>query len=442
MMDRNRFFMNVGSGIEALRHNKFRSILTSLGIIFGVAAVISMLAIGKGTEREIMEQLKRVGSNNIIVNPLTPEDLTDQEETSETDGENKESNNFSPGLKLQDVENIMAVLPQVTKASPEILMDAPISHGNSLVKGKMIGVQPAYFDLNNLHVYKGVPFNSNNITRPVCLINRKLANRLFQEEEAIGGLIKAHGQWLTIIGVCTDQAETGADLEFLPDQGKYQIFVPIQTILVRYENRAIPDQEDQGWWSDDEEDTKKKNYHQLDRLVLHVGNSEQVRSVASVIGRILKRRHNETIDYEIVLPELLLKQQQESKKLFNKVLGLIAGISLLVGGIGIMNIMLASVMERIKEIGIRMSVGASPIDIITQFLSESVMISLSGGIIGVILGVSLSAVVEKFLEIETIVTPFSIILSFLISALVGIGFGFYPARNAARQRPVESLRRE
>ena len=193
-----------------------------------------------------------------------------------------------------------------------------------------------------------------------------------------------------------------------------------------------------------EEETTKApvNYHQIDKLVVQVKQTELLNPVAEIISRVLERRHYNVIDYQISIPELLLKQQQRTNQIFNFVLGAIAGISLLVGGIGIMNIMLASVLERIKEIGLRLSLGAKKQDIVTQFLFEAVMISITGGFIGIVLGVVLAVLVSKFAEIPTIVTFTSVLLSFGVAATVGLIFGITPAKRAASQDPITSLRYE
>ncbi|HSH20886.1 MAG TPA: FtsX-like permease family protein, partial [Draconibacterium sp.] len=185
---------------------------------------------------------------------------------------------------------------------------------------------------------------------------------------------------------------------------------------------------------------KKENLNQLDKIIVQVAETDELNATADVIRRMLLRRHNGLFDFEVTIPELLLKQQQRTKSIFNIVLGVIAGISLLVGGIGIMNIMLASVMERIREIGVRQAIGASRKDIIVQFLSESTIISVSGGIIGIILGVVLSKIITGFFDIKTIVSAFSIFISFGVSVFVGVIFGYLPAKRAAEQDPVNSLR--
>jgi putative ABC transport system permease protein len=224
------------------------------------------------------------------------------------------------------------------------------------------------------------------------------------------------------------------------------VYLPVQTVLMRYKNRALVTksilQREQRNNNDEESAQAPKNYHQLDRLVVQVRESDQLSPTADVLSRMLKRRHYDLVDYEITIPELLLKQQQRTKSIFNIVLGAIAGISLLVGGIGIMNIMLASVMERIKEIGLRLSIGAKKQDIVLQFLLEAMLISISGGLIGVFLGVALANIVSRIAEIPTIISVFSVIISFAVAATVGLVFGIAPARKAASQNPITSLRYE
>ena len=217
-------------------------------------------------------------------------------------------------------------------------------------------------------------------------------------------------------------------------------------MLVRFKNRALISLVKKSY-SDEEEEIKKikppdLNYHQLDKLVVQVQKTSFLSSTTEIISRLLKRKHHGVQDFEIKIPELLLKQQQKTKDIFNVVLGAIAGISLVVGGIGIMNIMLASVMERIKEIGVRMAVGARKEDIVFQFLTESVLISMTGGIIGVFIGVAFAFLIEEFFEIKTIITFSSVIISFGVAASVGLIFGIMPAKKAAEQDPVVSLRHE
>jgi putative ABC transport system permease protein len=226
------------------------------------------------------------------------------------------------------------------------------------------------------------------------------------------------------------------------------VYTPLKTVLIRYKNRslvikAMLNAASMNEEEPQEEDVKKDvSIHQIDRLVIKMADTEKLEKSSEIISRLLQRRHFTVTDFEITVPILLLKQQQRTKDIFNLVLGAIAGISLLVGGIGIMNIMLASVLERIKEIGIRLSIGATKKDIVQQFVFESVLISLVGGIAGIVLGVILSKIVAVVADIPTIISIWSIIISFGVSALTGLIFGITPAKNAANQDPIKSLRHE
>ena len=217
------------------------------------------------------------------------------------------------------------------------------------------------------------------------------------------------------------------------------IYIPVTTALLRFKNRGLISQEDIGS-NDSEEDKPPENYHQMDRVVVQVNDSKKLRASANLIARLLKRRHFGLLDFEVEVPELLLEQEQKTQDTFNLVLAAIAGISLLVGGIGIMNIMLASVLERIKEIGVRRSLGANRQDIVLQFLFEAVFISLIGGLIGIVLGVAAASTIASYAEIPTIVSAWSIVLSFGVAAAIGLAFGIFPARKAAQQDPIKALR--
>jgi len=219
-----------------------------------------------------------------------------------------------------------------------------------------------------------------------------------------------------------------------------KIFIPVKTMLLRFRNRSLVRADEIERMSYQSGSATGENLNQLDKIIVQVKETEQLTVTSEILSRLLLRRHNDLYDFEITIPELLLKQQQRTKNIFNIVLGVIAGISLIVGGIGIMNIMLSSVMERIREIGLRQAIGASRNDIIVQFLAESTLISVVGGFAGIILGITLSKIITAFFEIKTIVSLFSIVIAFGVSALVGITFGYLPAKRASDQDPVESLR--
>jgi putative ABC transport system permease protein len=270
--------------------------------------------------------------------------------------------------------------------------------------------------------------------------------KFFPKEEAIGNRIKCGPLWLTVIGVLEERNIDARSIERLGIRNyDLDIYTPISTLLLRFEDRTrVTGQDIQQAQQEGREDASAAtaNYHQLDRLVVGVVASEYVPSVAEVTARMLERRHNGVVDFEVTIPEVLLEQEQRTQSLFNIVLAAIASISLIVGGIGIMNIMLASVLERIKEIGIRRSLGATRQDVHLQFLIEAMALSFTGGVIGIALGLLISLGIEQATGIQTIVSVFSVLLAFLVAVTVGLVFGFLPARRAAEHNPVEALRHE
>jgi putative ABC transport system permease protein len=439
-----RYKYDISSGVEAIFANRIKSLLTALGIIFGVAAVISMLAIGNGAEQEILEQIKMVGVNNIIISPTQTAINTDETEQTSSDEFQISTKKFSPGLTLLDVAAIKKVIPSVSKVSPVISFNY-----SAILDGKskpvvLEGVNNNYFDLFNISLQKGQIFNQNQIEDgfPVCIIGDNINNVFFNHEDAVGNYIKCGQIWLKVIGVVERRDFTASASDELGiSSTDNKIFIPAKTMIMRFKNRSLVRADEiQLLTSSRDENNTKENVNQLDKIVVQVKETEYLSSTAEVINRMLLRRHNEVYDFEITIPELLLKQQQRTKNIFNIVLGVIAGISLIVGGIGIMNIMLASVMERIREIGVRQAIGASRKDIIVQFLSESTLISISGGILGIVLGVALSKIIMIMFEITTVVSVFSIVISFGVSVLIGITFGYLPAKRASDQDPVSSLR--
>jgi putative ABC transport system permease protein len=444
-MNLRRFFFNYRIGYDALMTNKVRALLTSLGIIFGVAAVISMLAIGAGAEQEILQQMKEVGSNNIIIKPkeLVSDPSLEDEMASKKTG-------HSEGLTLKDAINIEQTLPTVKDISPEIEMETVFLREGTKTSGKLVGVKNFYFEISNLSLAEGSWFSARQSenSEPVCIIGSEVKTRFFPTGNPLGQKIKCGNNWLTVVGVLADKNISEKNQQKLSIRNyNHDIYTPIQTFLLRYKNRSLVTNADilQASFNTQmtgEESKAKENYNQLDRLVINVENSEMMQPTSEVIDRILKRRHNKVEDFEIIVPELMLKQEQKTKKLFNLVLGVIASISLIVGGIGIMNIMLASVLERIREIGLRQSLGATRRDIVLQFMSESVTLSLGGGFIGIALGLLISFIIRQAFGISTIVTFFSVFISFSISIAVGLIFGIWPARKAAMQNPVESLRHD
>lgn len=418
-----------------------------------------MLAIGNGAQQEILAQIKLVGVNNIVIKPIIEQE---EENLAENTSGKKETKKFSPGLTVRDVKSIEQTIPGITKMSPEIILNTYVIRSGIRRSAKLVGIDPAYFDIFNFELQEGQRFNAEQlkIGAPVCVIGNSIKSKFFATEDPIGKSIKVGPHWLKIVGVMKERLVSKNSISKLGIRDfNMDIYAPLQTVLVRYRNRDVVSAEalrkeamkgggnviiigGNNEEQSEEDQLESKNYHQLDRLVIQVGETSQLQPIAEIISRMLERRHYDLVDYEIEIPELLLKQQQRTNDIFNYVLGAIAGISLLVGGIGIMNIMLASVLERIKEIGLRLSIGAKKTDIIQQFLFEAVMISVTGGVIGVILGVSMAFLVSSVANIPTVISFMSIVLSFGVAATVGLIFGIAPARKAANQDPITSLRYE
>ena len=453
-----RYGHDIRIALESILANKLKSILTALGIIFGVAAVISMLAIGKGAQQEILDQIKMVGVNNILISPIVQEKDASQEE-----GE-KQLNKFSRGLTLLDVEAIRSTIPAVKRISPEISFNSTIVLSGMRYTAKLVGVSNDYFDLYNLPLSQGVFFNDYQEEHgiQVCIIGANIRAKFFSQVDPIGQYLKFDNVWLKVIGVLE---KTNVSLTGFEEQGvnvyNDNVYIPIKTMLMRYQNRALVNTKlaseatsvqvfgGGGMHgrvvvssSNASTSNAETNYNQLDKIVVQVSETEQLTPTTEVLSRMMLRRHSGVKDFEITVPELLLKQQQRTKDIFNIVLGAIASISLIVGGIGIMNIMFASVMERIKEIGTRMAIGAKKMDIVVQFLSEAVLISVSGGFIGVFLGIILAVLIQNIAGITTIVSFFSVVVAFGVSAAVGVIFGYSPAKRASERDPIESLRYE
>ncbi len=450
-----RYAHDVLIAVEAITGNKMKSFLTAMGIMFGVAAVISMLAIGRGAQEEVLEQIKLVGVNNIIV---TPSDLAVDAGGSSggesTSGPGAGTKRFSPGLTLLDAYSIKETLPTVSKVSPVISINY-----SAVLQGKsypvvLEGVSSSYFELLNVNLARGLIFNEEQSEGgfPVCVIGDNIRNRFFNTQDPIGRYIKCGETWVQVIGVIERRDFTASASDELGiSSTDNKIFVPVKTMLRRFRDRARVNPEmlegvvrgGTGSGTQAQTDATESSggmENQLDKIIVQVDETEMLSASADVIKRMLLRRHSEIYDFEVTVPELLLKQQQKTNDIFNIVLGAIASISLIVGGIGIMNIMLASVWERIREIGTRQAIGASRKDIVVQFLSESTLISVTGGMIGIVLGVVLAHIIHVMADIKTIVTLFSVVVAFGVSATVGIVFGYLPAKRAASQDPVESLR--
>jgi putative ABC transport system permease protein len=398
-----------------LVRQKLRTLLTMLGIIFGVGAVISMLSIGAGAQAEALAAIDAMGLRNIIVRekPVEQQDLYTIRER-------------SLGLSLRDLAAVRELADDVvaTSARKRIRADRVLS-ASGRSEGQVLGVGRDYFTLTNLRVDRGSLFDAveEETYQRVCVLGDRARRELFAFDDPVGQAVKINDVWFTVVGTLARQhldreSFQGVEIE----SSDNSVFIPITTALKMFDRQQLASE--------------------LDEIVLQVAPDASVSHNSLLVSNTLQEMHGGEIDYTLVVPEDLLDQSRRTRRIFNIVMGGIAGISLLVGGIGIMNIMLASVMERTREIGVRRALGARRRDILSQFLFEAVLISLLGGLLGVLLGFSISWGVAVFSDWNTVVTGFSIALSFTFSMGVGVVFGTYPAMNAARLDPIEALRYE
>ncbi len=446
---------NLDIAIEAIKRNKLRSLLTSLGIVFGVASVIAMLAIGNGAQQEILANMQLLGTNNVIIQPVVEQQEGEVDEENQTRA-SRNQRRFTPGLTLEDIKSIKEQIPHVAAVSPEIIFDTQFIRSGQMRSGKLVGINSEYFDINNFNIISGEDFTSTHFSdaMPVAVIGYGVRARFFAGENPIGKRIKAGNVWFTVVGVLQERKLTSNQIQNLGIRNyNMDIYVPAESVLLRYRNRSLVTNRDvqqaaaeannsNSNSNSEQQDQGNVNYHQLDRAIVQVANNTFSVTIAEIISRMLERRHNGVVDFEIIVPELLLQQEQRTKRIFNVVLASIASISLIVGGIGIMNIMLASVVERYREIGVRRAVGAKQHDIQLQFLTEALTICVAGGFVGVILGMAFSYLIEVTAGITSIVTLSSIAISFGVATGIGIIFGYYPAKRAAEQEPVTALRHE
>ena len=398
--------------------------------------------------------MRLLGSNNVVITPLVEQ----KEGPVEDDQPDKQVKKFSPGLTYADAQAIARVIPAVEVTSGEIVLNTTITREGRRRSGKVVGVDTTYFRLTNLALRRGAWFTPLQVERglPVAIVGHGVRTRFFTTEDPIGKPLKVGDTWVTVIGVLDERRVSDQAVQRLGIRdANMDVYVPVHTLLLRFRNRAQVTQRDielaarapgavaRDTTTETEEQRRERtNRNQLDRVIVRVTESQLVPGVADVLQRMLARRHNAVVDFEITVPELLLKQERRTKTIFNVVLGAIASISLVVGGIGIMNIMLASVLERIREIGVRRAVGATEQDILLQFLSEAVLISVAGGVSGILVGAGLSAGIQRFAGIQTIVSSLAVVVAFGVSISVGIAFGIVPAYRAAREDPVVCLRYE
>jgi len=411
-----QFEENIRVALRGLLDHKFRSFLTMLGIIFGVASVIAMLSIGEGAKRQAIAKYKDLGVNNIIIRD---KQLSD-EELEEVRAK------FSQGLSLNDAQVIKEIVPGVVRVASQAELTTDVKQADKSARSTIIGITPDYIKMLNIELANGSFINEDHYKRnlKVCVLGSGVAKTLFQHKNPLGKLVKADDQWFEVVGVMKSKAlftETVGELS--SRDLNTDIYVPLTTYMNRFTQ-------------------EKKLTSEVQQITVQVESSEKLMEISELIKGVLQRHHFNNEDYSIVIPFELLKQEEKERQIYNYLLGAIAAISLLVGGIGIMNIMLATVMERTREIGIRRAIGARKSDILSQFVTEAIAISIIGGIIGVILGVSLSLIITLITDVETYIRLYSVVIAFGFSVVVGISFGYLPAKNAADLKPIDSIRYE
>jgi putative ABC transport system permease protein len=405
-------------GFENLTSHKLRSLLTMLGMIFGVAAVVAMLSIGAGAQQKVMAFIEQLGVRNLIVEAKEAPNYQ----------ELKKVRKNSPGLTLSDYQIIRKSVPDIQEGTPR----KRFAPGKLLPKPQqdtpiVYGVEPSYLAISHLRVTEGRFFDDseNSAAAPVCVLGAAAKDSLFGTAPAIGEYIKLNELWCHVIGTVAPQLAPATEVSGVRTEDMNNlVYAPLNAILYRVE------------------DSQSFLKDEIDGLYLHLSSPDTSSTDAEVVRGILNSSHHGAGDFNVIVPAELLAQQKRTEQIFNAVMVAIASISLLVGGIGIMNIMLAAILERTREIGVRRAVGARRWDIIRQFVIEAVLISFAGGLLGVLLGFAMSQLIAWLAGWSTIVTINSILLAFVVSISVGLIFGIYPAVKAARLDPVEAIRYE
>ena len=418
-------------GIKSLLLHKMRSILTMLGIIFGVCSVIAMLAIGEGASYEAQEAIKKLGSANIIIRSVKPSEGA----SSSASGNRNTASEY--GITYKDAGRIQTTIPGIRRVLAARIIREDVRAGQAAFPSQIIGTHPLFEEINNLEVLRGRFLSQIDETymNNVGVITASLAERLFPSTDPLTQQVKVGSDYYQIIGIVRERGtertrpQSGGGAEGQPLDSN--LYIPLSTARARFGETII---------------RRSAGSFQAERVQLHqltvqMESPDLVENAADQIKSMLMKFH-EKEDYDMIVPLQQLKLAEDTKRRSNIVLGSIAAISLIVGGIGIMNIMLATVTERTREIGIRRALGARKRDIVTQFLVETVVLSVGGGLIGVVLGIILPFVVTAIWEMKAIITWWSPLLAFGISALVGVVFGLYPASRAAELSPIEALRRD
>ncbi|MSV31243.1 MAG: FtsX-like permease family protein [Bryobacterales bacterium] len=404
-------------GLASLLVHKLRSLLTMLGMIFGVGAVVAMLSITEGAQKEMMSYIDLLGVNNIIIEA---KEAVDRNEI-------QARRAISPGMSFRDFRSIAENVPGIEyltprkrfkpqKVLPKTAAEAPI----------LIGVLPNYLAINSLRMVEGRFFNDadNDNSAPVCVLGEAAKVNLLGFDPAVGKFVKINDTWLQVVGVLAAQATADSVEGLEVASGNNLVVAPLNTVMRRFE------------------DSNSYLKDEIDGMYIKVKTGADSIETSNIINAILTATHKDAGDFAITVPAGLLEQKRRTGFIFNIVMICIAGISLLVGGIGIMNIMLATVLERTREIGIRRAIGAKQKDIIRQFLTEAVLISIMGGLLGIIFGVTLAHIIASAAGWSTVVTTGSIAVAFGVSCGIGLVFGIYPAMQAARLDPIEAIRYE
>ncbi len=422
-MKRSRFARNILLGIENLLLHKLRSFLTMLGVVFGVGSVVAMLSVGEGASKEALEQIRKLGSNNIIISSMKS---IDEESTSRM-----HSHMSIYGLTYDDHLRVSETFAAIRQTAPVKLVRKEGRLGTRLLELRVVGTTPAWFDLVKRPIIAGRILTESDKTNqaPVAVLTEFGARKLLATENTIGQSLRIGGDHFEIVGIIKSESGQTGNIQ-IPDQ-QVDAYIPIDVARIYF--GEIVTRRTTG--------SREREKVELHQIIVEVDHRDNVASTAKGIEEMIKRFHKKK-DYMISVPLALLREAEATKRRFNIVLGSIAGISLLVGGIGIMNIMLASVTERTREIGIRRAIGAKRKQIIGQFLIETVVLSTIGGFIGIGLGIITPALITYFSGMPTVITAASIVLPLVISLAVGIVFGLYPAIRAAKVDPIVALRHE
>ncbi len=415
---------HVQLGIKSLLLHKLRSLLTMLGVVFGVGSVVAMLSVGQGASEAAMKQIEKLGSKNIIIRSAKP--------TEDKQAAAAAQRSFMSvyGLTYDDEQRIRESFRSVLRTVPAKIMRQDVRLGERGGEVRVVGTTPDWFELVRRPLIAGRVLSWRDVERRagVCVLAEGPARDMLANRHTIGQSVRIGGEYFRVVGIV--EADTGGGDVQTPDL-PVDAYVPLNVARERFGD--IVTQRSSGAFI--------REQVQLHELIVQVGGLDEVEPTAENLGAMLRRFHPK-VDYTVTVPLALLRQARQTQRIFNVVLGSIAGISLLVGGIGIMNIMLASVTERTREIGVRRAIGAKRRQIIGQFLIETVVLSTSGGLIGVFVGLAIPAVITRVADMPTVVTAWSILLSLGISALVGIVFGLYPAFRAAMLDPIVALRYE